>query len=109
MADGEDFLLIARVIERTTSLNELQSRGMVRRLLKQAGLNATDVTAHQLAAVGKTLLASALERNGITENEPVIKLWLDACSRQLERAKTTDGGRVSNTVEEVFARMRLRS
>lgn len=108
MADSEDFLLMARVIERSTSLSELQSRGLVRRLLKQAGLDAQDVSAQQLAAVGQTLLGAALQKNGVADSEPVVKLWLDSCTRQAERAKANPAGRVSNTVEEVFARMGLR-
>ena len=108
MADSEEFEAIARVIERTTSLNQMQSRGLVRRLLRQAGLDSQDVTAHQLAAVGRNLLVGALQKNGVTDIDNVTTHWMDYCAQQVERAKAGERGRVTNTVEEVFARMTLR-
>ncbi len=106
MADSVLFESVARAIEHSTSLNELQSRGMVRRLLSQAGLNAADVTAAQLTVVGRKLLRDALQRNGVTDVDPVISKWLDACTRT---PSTRPADRpVSNTVEEVFARMGLK-
>jgi len=108
MADSEEFAAITRVIERTTSLNQMQSRGLVRRLLKQAGLDSESVTAHQLAAVGHNLLVDALQKNGVTDIDNVVTQWLDYCARQVERAKAGERGRVTNTVEEVFARMTRR-
>jgi hypothetical protein len=108
MADNEEFVAVARVIERATSLNQMQSRGLVRRLLKKAGLDSKDVTAHQLAAVGRALLSEALQKNGVTDTAPVVTHWLDYCARQIEKPRTDDRTRVSNTVEEVFARMGIR-
>lgn len=108
MADSEDFLAVARVIERATPLNELQSRGLVRRLLKQAGLDAQDVTPQQLVAVGRSLLQEALQKNGVADAAPVIGQWVDCCAKQDERARTSERLRTSNTVEEVFARMGLK-
>lgn len=96
------------MLEQSSSLNELQSRGLVRRLLNQAGLCSQDVSAYQLAAVGRTLLADSLQKNGIADAGQVIGQWMECCSKRAERAKTADRGRVSNTVEEVFARMGLR-
>lgn len=107
MADSDDFVMVARVIERTTTLNEMQSRGLVRRLLKEAGLSA-DASPDQLAAVGRSLLAEALKKNGVTDAGPVVTQWLDACARQAETLRTSGRLRVSNTVEEVFARMGLK-
>lgn len=108
MADSEDFVLVSRVIERTTSLNELQSRGLVRRLLKQAGLSAEDATPDQLATVGRTLLEEALRKNGVSDVKPVLSQWQDACARQAELLRTSERVRVTNTVEAVFARMGLK-
>ena len=108
MADSEDFVVVARVIERSTSLNELQSRGLVRRLLKQAGLSAEDVTPEQLAAVGRTLLPEALAKNGVTDVSSVVSQWQEACARQAEGLRTSERLRVTNTVEVVFARMGLK-
>jgi hypothetical protein len=108
MADSDDFLAVTRVVERSTTLNEMQSRGMVRRLLKQSGLDPRDVTAQQLAAVGRTLLEQALAKNGVKEPQHVAEQWLDCCARQIETARTSERLKVSNTVEEVFTRMGLR-
>lgn len=109
MADSDEFVLVARVIERATSLNEMQSRGLVRRLLKQAGLDAQDVTPQQLVAVGRTLLPEALQKNGVADPAPVIAAWFDCCAKLEERLRTSERLRVSNTVEEVFARMGRKS
>jgi hypothetical protein len=108
MADSEDFLAVARVIERATPLNEMQSRGLVRRLLKQSGLDVQDVTPQQLVAVGKTLLQEALQKNGVADVTPVMSQWIECCAKQDERARASERMRVSNTVEEVFARMGLK-
>jgi hypothetical protein len=108
VADSDDFVVVARVIERSTSLNEMQSRGLVRRLLKEAGLNADDATPDQLAAVGRSLLGEALKKNGVADVAPVVSQWLEVCARQAETLRTSGRLRVSNTVEEVFARMGLK-
>jgi hypothetical protein len=108
MADSDEFTAVVRVLERHGKLNELQARGLVRRLLNQAGLRSSDVTAHQLATVGRTLLAESLRKNGVADSGLVVTQWLDCCAKQSERAKTSERGRVTNTVEEVFSRMGLK-
>lgn len=108
MSDGAPFLAVARVIESATPLNELQSRGMVRLLLKQAGLKAEDVTHAQLIVVGRTLLADALKRNGVDIVQPVLAQWREACAGPNESSRSHDRLAVTNTVEAVFARMGLR-
>lgn len=108
MTDSDDFLAVARVIESATGLNELQSRGLVRRLLKQAGLDAGDVVALQLVTVGRKLLPAALQKNGVSDVDGVLRQWLECCARQTEALRSSDRMRVSNTVEEVFARMGLK-
>lgn len=108
MADSDDFVAISRVLERATTLNEMQTRGMVRRLLKEAGLDSKDVTAQQLAVVGKTLLHEALVKNGVADPPSVLRQWQEGCARQAEAVRTSERMKVSNTVEEVFARMGLR-
>lgn len=95
------------VLERTTSLNELQARGLVRRLLKQAGLEAGDVTPAQLSAVGRMLLHEALAKNGVVDIDNVVTQWLESCTQQAAVPRTSERLRISNTVEEVFARMGL--
>ena len=108
MTDSDDFVAVARVIERATQLNELQSRGLVRRLLKEAGLDSKEVTATQLVAVGKTLLREALAKNGVADPDAIMRQWHDCCLKQTEALRTSERMRVSNTVEEVFARMGLK-
>jgi hypothetical protein len=108
MADSDDFVALSRVVERSTSLNELQSRGLVRRLLKQVGLDAKDVSAQQLSVVGGALLRESLQKNGVADIEAVVTQWLAACTARVAGARTSGRMQVSNTVEEVFARMGLR-
>lgn len=107
MVDREIFIAVVDVIMRATSQNEMQSRGFVRRLLKQAGLNAEDVTPAQLEVVGRRLLADALKKNGISDPEAVLKHWNEVCSHRSSHPRTGDHGGVSNTVEAVFARIGL--
>ncbi|MFT3921776.1 MAG: hypothetical protein QM778_04515 [Myxococcales bacterium] len=108
MADSDAFVVVAQVLERATNLNELQSRGLVRRLLKEAGLSSDEVSSLQLAAVGRNLLAPALQKQGVSDVEGVRGQWMDACARLDGMARQAPRTNVSNTVEEVFARMGLR-
>lgn len=109
MAEGQLFIAATQILVRATGLSELNARGLVRRLLKQAGLASDSLTAAQLAAVGKALLEGALRKQGIAEGEckRALALWMDHCGRQEERDKQPRQT-VTNTVEEVFARMGLR-
>ena len=107
MADSEEFIAVARVIERTTALNELKSRGLVRLLLKQAGLDPKHVNAPQLAAVGRSLLGESLRKNGVADVDAVLTQWLECCATQGAATRSSERMRVSNTVEAVFARIGL--
>ena len=107
MADSEEFVAVARVIERTMALNELKSRGLVRLLLKQAGLDARTVNARELAAVGRALLGESLRKNGVVDVDGVLAQWLDCCAAQNAATRSSERMRVTNTVEEVFARIVL--
>lgn len=107
MADNALFNTAVRAIVDTTSLSELQSRGLVRRLLKQAGLSAEDVTGAQLIVVGRKLLTDALKKNGVEDVQPTLARWSDACGREVDAARANDRRGIANTVEEVFARIGL--
>jgi hypothetical protein len=82
---------VARVIEETTPLNELQSRGLVPRLLKQTGLQAEDVAAQQLIVVGRKLLSEVLKKNGVDDTQPIVARWIDVCGREADTARVNDG------------------
>lgn len=107
MAESQVFNAAVRAIVESTSLSELQSRGLVRRLLKQAGLSAEDVTGPQLIVVGRKLLTEALRKNGVEDIQTTLARWSDACARDVDAARVTDRRGISNTVEEVFARIGL--
>ncbi len=53
-------------------------------------------------------LAEALQKNGVTDIELTRRQWLDCCAKQIELTRTSERMKVTNTVEEVFARMGLR-
>jgi hypothetical protein len=95
-------------LTRHTALNALQARGLVRRLLKDAGLSTDAVTPQQLAIVGRELLGQALIKQGVDDVEGVQQRWLGTCTKLEERARSGQRTSIEDTVEEVLARMRQR-
>ena len=101
MADSETFTSAARVIEDNTHLNAMQARGLVRLLLKETGLDARSFTPQQMTQLGRTMLEGALAKNGIADTRSVVEKWL-------LRAGGLQAPTLTDSVEEVFARMGIR-
>ncbi len=67
MADSVAFDFACETLERDSSLDRLEARGTVRLALKQAGLEARNVTPDQMRAVVEQLLPAELTSRGIEE------------------------------------------
>ena len=67
MADSEVFDFVCSELERRTNLDRLEARGTVRLTLKQAGLEARNVTAQQMGVAVEKLLPGELESRGVTD------------------------------------------
>lgn len=69
MADSPAFECICELLEQSTSLDRLESRGTVRLALKQAGLEAHNVTASQMSVILEKVLPAELTSRGVTDIE----------------------------------------
>lgn len=65
MSESQGFEWLSTELEGRTSLSRLESRGTVRLVLKEAGLESSHATPAQLGVVVTRLLPTALERRGV--------------------------------------------
>jgi len=65
MSDSRAFSFTCEELERSTSLDRIEARGTVRIALKEAGLEASSVSPHQMRVVLKELMSAALEKRGV--------------------------------------------
>jgi hypothetical protein len=72
MADSPVFERVCEVIEQSTDLDRLESRGTVRLSLKQAGLEARNVTASQMSVILEKVLPTELATHGVTDIEDLL-------------------------------------
>ncbi len=67
MADSEVFDFVCSELENRTSLDRLEARGTVRIALKQAGLEARNVTVEQMSVAVDKLLPAELSTRGVDD------------------------------------------
>jgi len=72
MADSPVFECVCEVLEQSTPLDRLESRGTVRLALKQAGLEARSVTASQMSVILEKVLPAELSTRGVTDIEGLL-------------------------------------
>ena len=97
---GVLFDSVAEALEQATTLDRLEARGTLRLALKAAGLDAEQVTSHQLAVVFSKLMPGELESRGIADSGQV-------CAALAERAGSFAGASASqaDSPESVFQRL----
>jgi len=101
MADSPAFIVVADQIEKFSELNRLQARGMIRLVLKEAGLKADSATAFQMMVVANKLLEAALKRNGMVgETAATIR---ENVVNALSTMGNADNGQ--NEPEAMFSRL----
>lgn len=67
MADSKAFEFVCTELERSTSLDRLESRGTVRLALQGAGLDARTVRPGEMAVVVEKVLPAALQARGVED------------------------------------------
>ena len=98
MADSPIFECVCEVLEQSTSLDRLESRGTVRLALKEAGLQAHNVTASQMSVVLQKVMPAELTRRGVTDIEGPLDRAVKALAR-------LDIERDQSSPEAVFERL----
>jgi hypothetical protein len=100
MPEASIFDLVCAGLEQRTQLNRLEARGTVRLALKQAGLDAAQVTAIQMRTVVEKVLPGELRSRGVDAPDGHCQA-LAALLAGRERSE----GRSLASPEAVFARL----
>jgi hypothetical protein len=99
MADAPAFDWVCSELEQRTSLDRLEARGTVRIALKEAGLDARNLTPEQMKVVLEKVLPKELGTRGVEDAEGV-------CRGLASEVLGIDAGSGSGeTPEEVFRRL----
>jgi len=98
VSDSRAFGFTCEEIERATSLDRLEARGTVRLALKQAGLEASSVTPHQMGVVLGELMPAELDTRGIADAAAV-------CARIRSGLASLPEESAGDAPEAVFARL----
>jgi hypothetical protein len=69
MAGSQAFEWLCAALEASSSLSRLEARGTVRIALKEAGLEARSVSAHELTVVVRKVLPRELRQRGVSEED----------------------------------------
>jgi len=95
------FDLAAENLEGSTGMNRLEARGTLRLALKEAGLDARELTIPQLRAVFEKLMPKELEARGVSDAAAICKTAFDEIARGASEADLT----AANSPDEVFKRL----
>jgi len=100
MADSI-FDFVAEKLEEATALERLEARGTVRIALKEVGLDARSVTAHQMAVMLERTMPAELAARGVSQAEDVCRTLLRGLGDFSSKEEET--GR--DSPEDVFRRL----
>ena len=95
------FEFVAATLQDTTELDKLEARGTVRIGLKEAGLDARGVTKEQMAVMLQRTMPKELASRGVDNADTVCQTLVTA----LKGFTPADGGRTSESPEDVFRRL----
>jgi hypothetical protein len=95
------FDIAAEKLEGSTDMDRLAARGTLRIALKEAGLDAHQVTIPQLRAVFEKLMPKELDARGVVDAAAICKTAVDA----IERVASEAGLAASNSPDEIFKRL----
>lgn len=98
MADSKAFTTLCDELESGSNLDRLEARGTVRLALKQAGLEAGQVSASQLVVVVEKILPGELRTRGIDEADSI-------CSQLATVLKAMPDEDTGESPEAVFKRL----
>ncbi|MDX1649277.1 MAG: hypothetical protein R3263_05420 [Myxococcota bacterium] len=100
MASTSPFDFVCEQLERSSSLSNLEARGTVRLALKQAGFEARNVSAEELAVVVRKVLPAELKARAVDDADGVCEM-LATELKAGDFASTSD----DNAPESVFRRL----
>jgi hypothetical protein len=98
MACSRAFEWVCAELESSSSLNALEARGTIRLALKQAGLEANQVTPEQMSVVTRRVLPGELCSRGLEDAEGL-------CRALASGLKHLEVGALPDSPEEVFKRL----
>lgn len=98
MAESEVFDFVCDQLEQRTSFDRLESRGTIRIVLKEAGVEVRSVNVEQMSVVVTKLLPAQLEKRGVEDG----RIHCDAIAKRLA---TLEVASCEETPEDVFERL----
>lgn len=101
MGESSVFEWLSGALEKHTSLSRLESRGTVRLVLKNAGLEPASVRAHQMQVVLERMLPGALKKRGVEDADTLC--WELASELRARGPSLTDPS--ADTPSDVFERL----
>jgi hypothetical protein len=99
LADSPAFDWVCVQLEERSALDRLEARGTVRLALKQAGLEARNITPDQMVVILDKVLPGELLARGVSDEHALCS----AISTSLKSAKLDAGG--DESPDEVFRRL----
>ena len=98
MSVARSFDHVCEALESRTQLSRLEARGTVRLALKEAGLDASSVTARQMSVVVERILPGELHSRGIGDTDSICRDLVSSLA-----SLPSDGA--PETPESVFGRL----
>ena len=95
------FDIAAQRLEESTDMDRLAVRGTLRIALKQAGLDAQNLTTPQLRAVFEKLMPKELEARGVSDAAATCRTAIDT----IESIANAAGLKASSSPDEIFKRL----
>ena len=95
------FDVAAERLEARAEMDRLATRGTLRLALKEAGLDAQNLTLAQLRAVFEKLMPKKLEARGVTDAAPTCKIVMD----DIARAASETERAAAISPDEIFKRL----
>lgn len=95
------FDIAAEKLEESTNMDRLAARGTLRIALKQAGLDAQNLTIPQLKAVFEKLMPKELEARGVTDAAAACTAVIANIESAASEADLTS----ANSTDEIFKRL----
>ena len=99
------FDIAAERLEESTDMDRLTTRGTLRIALKEAGLDAHNITIPQLRAVFERLMPKALEARGVSASAATCKAVINDVARAASTADLVADLAASNSPDEIFKRL----
>ena len=95
------FDIAAERLGESSDMDRLAARGTLRLALKQAGLDANNLTVSQLRAVFEKIMPKELEARGVAEAAASCRTAMDAIERAANEAELA----ASSSPDEIFRRL----